>query len=239
MRLAGQNYSQLRLTVKRGRTARTNPRREQLQMTDPNQSRDPAGRIARWRSVLGRMSGRGVYPHEFAALLLNPLRRFVQFSSLKLWNRLGASERASILELGPGPGYFSVTVARKLSHGRLELCDVQPQMLERARRRLARAGVRNAGFACADARALPYRAGVFESAFLVAVLGEVPDPPACLRELRRVLRAGAVLSVSETRTDPDFVALKELRAIAQAAGFDFSRSFGAERNYTANFTARG
>jgi SAM-dependent methyltransferase len=239
MHLAAQNYSQLRLTVKRVRTLLRAERQGQLPMTDSNQSRAPAGLIARWRGVIARMTGRGVYPHEFAALLLNPLRRFVQFSPLELWNRLGTSERARILELGPGPGYFSVTVARKLTLGRLELCDLQPEMLQRARRRLARAGIRNAGFACADGRALPYRAGAFDGVFLVTVIGEVPDPPACLRELRRVMRAGAVLSISETRTDPDFVALAELRAIAQEAGFTFSRSFGTERNYTANFTARG
>jgi ubiquinone/menaquinone biosynthesis C-methylase UbiE len=208
-------------------------------MTDSKQSRAPAGLIARWRSALARMSGRGVYPHEFAALLLNPLRRYVQFSPLELWNRMGVSQGARILELGPGPGYFSLTVAQKLASGRLELCDLQPEMLARVGRRLTRAGIRNAGLVCADAQALPYRAGSFDGAFLVTVIGEVPDPPACLRELRRVLRAGAVLSISETRTDPDFIAFAELDALARAAGFVHVRSFGTERNYTANFTACG
>jgi SAM-dependent methyltransferase len=207
-------------------------------MDESKLPRTRMGTIARWRSVLARMSGRGVYPHELAALLLNPLRRYVQFSPLELWNRLGVSGRARILELGPGPGYFSVTVAQRLTGGRLELCDVQPEMLARVRRRLVRAGIRNASLACADARALPYRAGSFDGAFLVTVIGEVGDPPACLRELRRVLRIGAVLSVSETRTDPDFISLAELDALARAAGFAHDRSFGTERNYTANFTAR-
>jgi SAM-dependent methyltransferase len=238
MLLAAQNYSQLRLTVKHGRSPLWfRPTRLAMTESKPPQARE--GLIARWRGVLARMSGRGVYPHEFAALLLNPLRRFVQFSPVELWNRLGVTEGARILELGPGPGYFSLTVARKLAHGRLELCDLQPEMLVRARRRLARAGIRNAGLTCADARALPYRAGSFDGAFLVTVIGEVPDPSACMRELRRVLRSGAVLSISETRTDPDFVALAQLRALAHEAGFAFSRSFGSERNYSANFIASG
>lgn len=202
-------------------------------------ARAEMGTIARWRSVLSRMSGRGVYPHQFAALLLNPLRRFVQFSPLELWNRLGVRESARVLELGPGPGYFSITVARKLASGRLELCDLQPEMLARVRCRLVRAGIGNAGMICADATALPYRSGSFDGAFLVTVIGEVSNPRGCLRELRRVLRAGAVLSVSETRTDPDFIALAELRALARETGFEFARSFGAEGNYTANFTAAG
>lgn len=199
----------------------------------------PKGRIARWRNVMARMRGRGVYPHEFAALLLNPLRRFVQFSPLELWNRLGLPADARVLELGPGPGYFSITVARQLTRGRLELCDLQPEMLARVWRRLIRAGVGNAGLICADATALPYRSASFGGAFLITVIGEVTDSAACLRELRRVLRSGGVLSISETRTDPDFVALDELKALARAAGFEFARSFGGEANYTANFTAAG
>jgi ubiquinone/menaquinone biosynthesis C-methylase UbiE len=196
------------------------------------------GFIARWRDALARMSGRGIYPHEFAPLLLIPLRRWVQFSPEDLWDRMGLADDARVLELGPGPGYFSVTIARRLGRGRLELCDVQPEMLVRARRRLVRAGLSNASFVCADGRALPYSTGSFDGAFLVTVLGELADPPACLRELHRVLRAGAMLSVSETRSDPDFIALAELRALAGAAGFNLTRSSGTERNYTANFTAQ-
>ncbi len=60
--------------------------------------------------------------------------------------------------------------------------DVQREMLQKVRCRLARAGTTNVSFAQAEASALPFAHDAFDVAFLVAVLGEVPDP----RGLRRV-----------------------------------------------------
>jgi SAM-dependent methyltransferase len=193
------------------------------------------GALGRWRDALRRLSGRGLYPHEFAWMLVIPLRGLVQFSPAELCRRLGLAPDARVLELGPGPGYFSAAVARQLARGRLELCDLQIEMLTRARRRVLRAGLRNVSFTRADAGRLPYRDGTFDAAFLVTVLGEVPDPRQCLRELYRVLRAGGVLSISETRTDPDFVSGEELRAMMGEAGFAPAAQFGSAGNFTANF----
>ena len=44
----------------------------------------------------------------------------------------------------------------------------------------------------ADAASLPYRDDVFDVAFLVAVLGEVPDPAARIASVARVLRRGGL-----------------------------------------------
>jgi len=42
----------------------------------------------------------------------------------------------------------------------------------------------------ADARTLPFEDDSFDGAYLVTVLGEIPDQDAALRELRRVVRSG-------------------------------------------------
>ena len=42
----------------------------------------------------------------------------------------------TVLELGPGSGFFSREVAGRLPRGRLELFDIQPEMLAKARRKL-------------------------------------------------------------------------------------------------------
>jgi ubiquinone/menaquinone biosynthesis C-methylase UbiE len=99
---------------------------------------------AKWRDVWRRFSGRGVYPHELAPILLLPLRRFV-LSPEKLIASLHLTPSSRVLEIGPGPGFFSVGVAKAIPDGRLDLVDIQREMLQKARRRVGKAGVSNAG----------------------------------------------------------------------------------------------
>src|SRR5262245_46290556 len=150
----------------------------------------------RWRDVWSRMSGRGVYPHELAWLLLLPGRGLL-FSARRLVRELAPAPDARVLEIGPGPGYFSLAVAGAVPKGRLELVDVQREMLEKSRGRLRNAVVSNVGFTRASAARLPFRTGSFDAAFLVAVLGEVDDTSECLAAIARVLRPGGILLVVE------------------------------------------
>ncbi len=135
--------------------------------------------VTKWKDIWRRFSGRGAYPHELAIVLLFPLRRIL-LSPRTLVRHLHLTPASRVLELGPGPGFFSIAVARAVPHGRLELVDLQREMLHKARARLRRADVHNTGYTQASAVALPFRAGTFDVAFLVAVLGEVTDPKACL-----------------------------------------------------------
>jgi len=59
-----------------------------------------------------------------------------------------------------------------------------------------------------------------DRAFLVAVLGELPDRVAALRDLWRVLKPGAEVGFSETLTDPDYVSQRTLRDLCRAVGFE-------------------
>ncbi len=167
---------------------------------------------------LRRLVGRGVYPEGFAWLLTTPLRRLV-ITPEALADRLDLRPDDRVLEVGAGPGYFSVEVARRIPDGHLELVDVQPAMLDRARRRLGRAGCTNVGFTVADAARLPFPDDHFDVAFLVTVLGEIEDRAGAARELRRVLRPNGRLSVTEERGDPDYLSPAAVRTIVEPEGF--------------------
>lgn len=193
--------------------------------------------LSRWRDVWRRFTGRGAYPHELAFLLTLPLRRLIQPPGALL-RRLGLARDSHVLEIGPGPGYFSVDVARAVPSGRLVLYDLQREMLAKTRRRLARDRAANAAFVQGDGARLPFRAGSFDVAFLVAVLGEVPDPEACVESLRRVLRPGGLLSLSETIGDPDALSQEQARALVERNGFEVEAVFTDRVGFTMNARSR-
>jgi ubiquinone/menaquinone biosynthesis C-methylase UbiE len=190
--------------------------------------------VRQWRDVWRRFAGRGAYPYQLAFLLLLPFRRIV-LSPNELVERLHLTETSRVLELGPGPGFFSLAVARHLPRGRLYLMDLQREMLNKARRRLQRSGLNNASFVQADAAALPLANDVLDVAFLVAVLGEVSDPRACLASLAPCLRPGGILSITELAGDPDALTESQAEALARAAGLQPIERFPNRGGFTANF----
>lgn len=189
--------------------------------------------LRRWRDVWRRASGRGTYPHELAFLLDNPLRGLL-FSRRQLVRRLSLAPDARVLELGPGPGYFSPAVARALPRGNLVLLDLQVEMLAKARRRLVRARASNVDLVQADGVALPFRDASFDAAFLIAVLGEVPDPFGCLLALRSCVRRDGVVSVTELPGDPDAIRRLELESLARRSGFEIAAAWPTCGGFTCN-----
>ena len=174
-------------------------------------------------------------PHTMAKRLLHPLRGLI-LSPSRLVARLNLRPDSRVLELGPGPGYFSPALARALPEGRLIMVDIQQEMLDLAKERLDKEGVDNVEFRQGDATAIPAEDGTFDAAVVVSMLGEVPDRRAGLVELRRVLRPNGLLSVTEHKVrDPDFIPRNELTKEVEAAGFKASVSQGGLFTYTANF----
>jgi ubiquinone/menaquinone biosynthesis C-methylase UbiE len=185
--------------------------------------------------VLNRAVGKGFFPHQLSWLIDNPLRRLI-ISPTQFADRLPLGDSSRVLEIGPGSGYFSVEIARRIPDGRLELLDLQPQMLTKARRKLEARGFANVGYTASDAGAkIPHPDSSFDIAIMVAVLGEIPDRQGCLAEVRRVLRPGGVLAVHEHLPDPDRITLPELRTQLEAAGYRFQKHIGPRLNFTALF----
>src|SRR5215210_5374371 len=136
-----------------------------------------------------------------------------------------AGER--LLEVGPGTGYYSLPVAEWLSPGgTLDVLDVQQEMLDHTLRRARETGIENITATRADARELPYGDDSFDGAYLVTVLGEIPDQDAALRELRRVVRPGGRIVVGELFGDPHMVTHGALASRAEVAGLRVERKLG-------------
>lgn len=124
-----------------------------------------------------------------------------------------------VLEIGVGTGYYSLDMAEWLGpEGRLELFDLQQEFLDHAMRAAAERGLGNLHPTQGDATDLPYEDGSVDAVVLTAVLGEIPDSDAALREIRRVLRPGGRLVVGELFGDPHFTTRAALARQGAATG---------------------
>ncbi|WP_455449471.1 class I SAM-dependent methyltransferase [Natrinema thermotolerans] len=143
-----------------------------------------------------------------------------------------------LLEVGPGTGYYTGTVARAVEpSGTVHAVDVQSEMVEHLRTRTRAAGNLPVEPVRGDARALPYPDDTFDAAYLVLVLGEVPDQERALDELERVLKPDGRLVVGESLPDPHFVGFERLRRRAERRGLTFNGRVGTRAGYFARFDA--
>jgi ubiquinone/menaquinone biosynthesis C-methylase UbiE len=113
--------------------------------------------------------------------------------------------------------------------------DIQPEMIAQVEARVREIGLTNTKAQVASAHALPLEADSVDRAFLVTVLPEIPDQARALTELRRVLRPGGILSITEEFYDPDYQFPAETIQRVTSAGFMVDRRFGNWWIYTINF----
>lgn len=172
-------------------------------------------------------------PASLNWLVDNPIRRRWMHPVL---DRVGIRPGECVLELGPGPGIFTVEAAQRVgAEGRLIVVDIQPEMIAQVEQRIQDAGLANVETHVADAYHLPLDDASVDRAFLVTVLPEIPDQARALAELRRVIKPGGLLSITEEFADPDYPFAFETVRRVEAAGFKLEQWFGNFWVYTINF----
>ena len=101
--------------------------------------------------------------------------------------RMGIKTGDRVLEVGVGTGINAALYPRECSVTGIDLSDV---MLEKARDRIARKGVRNVHVFEMDAAAMTFADNTFDVVYAPYVISVVPDPVAVVREMRRVCKPG-------------------------------------------------
>jgi len=113
---------------------------------------------------------------------------------------LRAAPGELLIEVGCGPGYALVDIARAVGqNGRAVGVDLADGMCRVARRRVTRRGLSlRAGVVQGDASRLPLASGCFDGAFMSFVLElfDTPQIPLVLAECQRVVRPGGRLVVA-------------------------------------------
>jgi ubiquinone/menaquinone biosynthesis C-methylase UbiE len=136
-----------------------------------------------------------------------------------------AGER--ILEIGPGVGYYTLDMAEWVGpEGKIEIFDLQQKFLDHTTARASEQGLTNVIPTQGDATDLPYEDNSMDAVALTAVLGEIPDPVAALREIARVLKPSGRLIVGELFGDPHFTTTGSLERQSAEAGLSFEQRSG-------------
>jgi len=132
-----------------------------------------------------------------------------------------------ILEIGVGVGYYTLDMAEWVGpEGTIEIFDLQQKFLDHVGERAAERGLTNINPTQGDATALPFEDDSMDAVVLTAVLGEIPDPVAALRQVQRVLKPSGRLVVGELFGDPHFTTQSALRRQAGEANLAWETHSG-------------
>lgn len=165
----------------------------------------------------------------------NPLRRRIQ-PPTETAIRHGILPGMTVLEIGPGSGTYTVETARRVGEGgKVVTVDIEPKMIERVQRVADAEGIRNLDARVADVYDLPFEDESFDLIYMIAVIGEIPDPQKAIREFQRVLSPAGTLVFSELLMDPDYPCAGTLIRLASAGGFRLRDRIGNFFYYTLIF----
>jgi ubiquinone/menaquinone biosynthesis C-methylase UbiE len=175
-----------------------------------------------------------VCPWWIGYFLLSPLRRTLQNPDRILAPYV--REGMTVLEIGPGMGFFSLPLARLVGKsGRIICVDVQDRMLNKLKKRAEKSGLLDRITAIlteGNSLHIEKYEGQVDFALAFAVVHEVPDQGRMFDEVYHSMKDGSLLLISEPKahmTEEDFQTAIET---AHARGFREEAYLDIRKNYS-------
>ena len=135
---------------------------------------------------------------------------------------------ALVLDIGCGAGAPAIVLARDKG-ARLVCIDVEPQLIERARRLARDAGVEDRiDFRLVEPGLLPFEAGTFDAVFSKDSFIQIPDKKALYREIVRALKPGGVFAGSDWLSGDDAAEDPVFQKFIHLAHLSFTMATAAE-----------
>lgn len=186
------------------------------------------------KNIWDRFSKSGIYPHQLAFLLDIPIRKIL-IKPEELVEFIGIRTNYNILEIGPGPGYFSVEFANRTLNGNLFLMDIQKEMLDKCRKKLNRNNIQNYFTVQGDASNLPFKADYFDLVVMVTVIGEVIDKDKCLSNINKILKNEGILAITELKGDADVITESKLTQLLERNDYNILKTQKMKYGFTSLF----
>lgn len=132
-----------------------------------------------------------------------------------------------IADIGCGPGYFSIPLAKYAFDGKIYAVDVQQEMLDALEKRTKEVRLSNVNLLLSAESEIPIDSNTLDGAILVNVLHEASRPVDLLKEAHRSLNKGGWAAIIDWRKEkmeigpPVSVRMERDKAVkaAESAGF--------------------
>lgn len=175
-------------------------------------------------------------PSILTRLIDNPWRRrFVQKPST-VADQLYLKPGMIVAEIGPGKGSYTIEFAKRVRpDGKVYAVDISPSVINRLKQRIAQEEIANVIPKVANAHDFSFDDESVDRVIAIACLPEIPEPVKVLREIRRILKPGGLVSLSELAPDPDYPRRKTVKRWASEAGFKLHSEYGNWFVYQLNF----
>ncbi len=173
-----------------------------------------------------------VCPWWLGYWLVNPLRRLMHNPGTILDPFVSAG--MTVLEVGPGMGFFSLPLARMVgAEGKVVCVDVQEKMLRALQRRARAAGLADrivARLCTPGSLGLDDFRGKVDFALVFAVVHEVPDPARLFAELADAMKPNALCLMAEPKGHVSAQEFEASIALAEGKGLRRVEDVGITRS---------
>ncbi len=155
------------------------------------------------------MSSNEIFPylHGFSAEEQQRLRQQARFAEQAVYRDIDFAKSKNILEVGCGVGAQTEILLRRFPDIHVTGIDFNPKQIASAQAYLNSVPYAQDRYKISeiDAMNMDFESTSFDGAFLCWVLEHVPDPSRVLSEIRRVLKPGAKVFITEVMNSSFFI----------------------------------
>jgi ubiquinone/menaquinone biosynthesis C-methylase UbiE len=147
--------------------------------------------------------------------------------------------RDTVADIGCGPGYFTLPLAKYLIYGKVFALDASDEMIQACQERVNQARLGNVEVVKCEEYEFPVEAGVADGLFISVTLHHPEDRVRFLAAAKEMLKPGGWCFIvewqkKETESGPPQqvrITTEELRQIAKDSGFKFQSSLNLNSDY--------
>jgi ubiquinone/menaquinone biosynthesis C-methylase UbiE len=149
----------------------------------------------------------GEYIHGFSQAEQDRLWRQAEFAEQTVYAEVDLSDCERVLEVGSGVGAQTAILLRRFPHIRVQGIDLNPQQISTARINLDALPYTQGRYSIErmNAESMTFDSHTYDGAFLCWVLEHVRHPERILAEVRRVVRPGGRVFITEVMNSSFFL----------------------------------